>query len=276
MALGNYTRVVLIPDASGNLALGNGASIEVRREDTGVLASIFEDRAGGTPLSNPFLADSNGRFEFYAAEIDQGYTVKVTKGSETYTLNNQNEATAGVVTKAEYDANTILHALVNDTPVPLIIGPSTLYGRGAAGNPVALTPAQVWAIINAAGKASQAEMEAAVDDTKFATPLRVNNHPGAAKFWAVFDGTAVGPISADAEHNVVDITDNGTGDYTINIDTDFSSANFAPFAMHSSGSNGVSCTELTAAAAGTLRIITTLDNAVTDPTKVSVGGFGDQ
>ncbi|MCH8172656.1 MAG: hypothetical protein IIA70_05020 [Proteobacteria bacterium] len=65
------------------------ASIEVRREDTGALASIFSDRAGGAGLANPFTADGEGRFNFYAAGLAEGYQVKVTKDAESLTLNNQ-------------------------------------------------------------------------------------------------------------------------------------------------------------------------------------------
>ncbi|NIQ01601.1 MAG: hypothetical protein GWM98_15450 [Nitrospinaceae bacterium] len=88
MALGIYNGVAFTT-TNGDVQVANAASIEVRREDTGALASIFSDRAGGTPLSNPFNADGEGRFEFYAAGLDQGYQVKVTKDAETYTLNNQ-------------------------------------------------------------------------------------------------------------------------------------------------------------------------------------------
>ena len=66
------------------------ATIEVRREDTGALASIFSDEDATTPITNPSaFADSNGRFQFYAAGLDRGYSVKVTKDAFTYTLHNQ-------------------------------------------------------------------------------------------------------------------------------------------------------------------------------------------
>lgn len=90
MPLGIYSSVALIHNAViDKIEVGDNASIEVRREDTGALASIFSDRAGGSGLANPFTADAGGRFEFYAAGLDQGYRVKVTKGADTHTLNNQ-------------------------------------------------------------------------------------------------------------------------------------------------------------------------------------------
>ena len=42
------------------------ARVEVRRAEDNILASLFEDLAGATPLSNPFLADSEGFARFYA------------------------------------------------------------------------------------------------------------------------------------------------------------------------------------------------------------------
>lgn len=74
--------------ASGVEIAGN-AEVEIRREDNGDLATIYEDHEGDTPLSNPFNADAFGRFSFYAEGIEFGYRVKVTIGSEEYTLRNQ-------------------------------------------------------------------------------------------------------------------------------------------------------------------------------------------
>lgn len=82
--------------------VANGADVEVRREDTGALASIYSDEAGTTPITNPAVAftDSNGRFSFYAAGIDRGYSVKVTKSADTFTLHNVAIGTAGQLDQA--------------------------------------------------------------------------------------------------------------------------------------------------------------------------------
>src|SRR5262245_61822572 len=50
-------------DASGNVL--SGASIEVRSEVTGNLVSLFSGRTGGAK-ANPFTADADGYFSFYA------------------------------------------------------------------------------------------------------------------------------------------------------------------------------------------------------------------
>jgi hypothetical protein len=49
---------------------------------------------------------------------------------------------------------------------------------------------------------------------------------GAVKAWVNFDGT--GTVAIRASFNVSSITDNGTGDYTINFTDDIEDANYAP------------------------------------------------
>lgn len=63
MSLAKYNRVVL--DGAGE---GVAASIEVRLEVPGQpLAALYSDRAGATPLGNPFTAGSDGSFGFHVA-----------------------------------------------------------------------------------------------------------------------------------------------------------------------------------------------------------------
>ena len=69
-------------------------------------------------------------------------------------------------------------------------------------------------------KATQAEMEAATAD-KFPDASILHFAPDVAKSWGRFNG--VGTPAIVAGHNFASITDNGTGDYTINFTTAFSS-----------------------------------------------------
>jgi uncharacterized protein (AIM24 family) len=48
---------------------------------------------------------------------------------------------------------------------------------------------------------------------------------GSAKAWVNFDGT--GTVAIRASYNVSSITDNGTGDYTVNFTTAFADTNYA-------------------------------------------------
>jgi hypothetical protein len=79
--------------------------------------------------------------------------------------------------------------------------------------------------------ASQAEQEAGSSTTVAVTPGRQQFHPSAAKAWINFDGTGTPAVSASYNMDgSTPITEHGTGDYTLNIATDFSSAaySFAP------------------------------------------------
>lgn len=112
---------------SSGLAVAASASVEVRRESDGALASIFSDEAAATPLANPFTADTNGRFAFYAAGLLHGYRIKVTSGADTHTLENVPIGTAGQV-----DASGIGPSLMQAADAPAarsLIGRSPMLAR---------------------------------------------------------------------------------------------------------------------------------------------------
>lgn len=72
--------------------------------------------------------------------------------------------------------------------------------------------------------ATQSDMETATSNVLAVTPGRMQYHPGVAKAWVNFTGT--GTVAINASHNVSSVTDNGTGDYTINFTNALSSANY--------------------------------------------------
>ena len=87
-----------------------------------------------------------------------------------------------------------------------------------------------WTFYNSSGQqlrntgtvlATQAEMEAGSSIAAFVTPGRTQYHPGVAKVWARIKSDGTG---TDADYNVADISDTGTGDRTVNYTTAFSSA----------------------------------------------------
>jgi hypothetical protein len=95
-------------------------------------------------------------------------------------------------------------------------------GDGVSGNPTV-----------AATLASQAEAEAGTDNTKLITPLRLRNALNATgsatiyacRAWVNFNGT--GTVAIRGSGNVSSITDNGTGDYTVNFTTAMPDANYS-------------------------------------------------
>lgn len=98
---------------AAGVAVSAGAYIEVRREDTGALATIWQDEAGTVPQINGganYAADAQGRFAFYAAGLARGYSVKATDPvtAETHTVHNQ-----AIGTAAQYDADAALRTAID-------------------------------------------------------------------------------------------------------------------------------------------------------------------
>jgi len=127
--------------------------------------------------------------------------------------------------------------------------------------------------------ASQAEMEAATSTTVFVTPGRAQYHPGAAKAWVTFVGSSAAIL---ASSNVTSITRNGTGDYTVNFTTAFSSANYALSGTCGYSANAgayVSINRFSTASplqTTSARIECNVPGSRVDPELVSVLFFGDQ
>lgn len=139
-------------------------------------------------------------------------------------------------------------------------------GDGVAGNPTV-----------AATLASQAEAEAGTDNTKLMTPLRLRNALNASgsaptyacRAWVNFNGT--GTVAIRASGNVSSITDNGTGDYTVNFTTAMQDANYAVVALRSNDTNSFGVSVGTQAA-GSVQINTrnTANATLTDASVVCV------
>src|SRR5262245_10448885 len=88
-----------IVDDAGNVQ--SGASVEVRREVAGApLATLFSDRDGLTPLSNPFNADTGGLAAFHVAS--GAYRITATKGAVSITWRY-----VAIGTAAEFDAGAV-------------------------------------------------------------------------------------------------------------------------------------------------------------------------
>jgi hypothetical protein len=135
--------------------------------------------------------------------------------------------------------------------------------------------------------ATQAQMETGSATNVFVTPGRQQFHPGMAKFWINFNGT--GTIATRTSYNVTSITDNGVGDYTVTIATDFSTTDWCPWVMaqvtDAANNNDLQArpkptgTVSDSKTAGDIRIFITRTSTSTtavDSGFVYVGGFGDQ
>jgi hypothetical protein len=132
----------------------------------------------------------------------------------------------------------------------------------------------------ATSAASQAEMEAATESAKYVAPSTMQNHPGVAKAWGTFDGTAGTPAISTGYNMESSITDGGAGDYTVSFTTDFSGTEYSLVgsATRVIGSESVDALASAAQAAGTavIRIIVPSTDAAGDAERVSFAVFGDQ
>ncbi|ARO88187.1 hypothetical protein EBAPG3_010575 [Nitrosospira lacus] len=86
---------------------------------------------------------------------------------------------------------------------------------------------------------SNAEAATATDTARVAPISAMKYHPGMAKAWLVFNGTGTPAILGS--YGVTSITDNGTGNYTINFSVTFASVNYGilGFAQDDNADGGV-------------------------------------
>ena len=100
-----------------------------------------------------------------------------------------------------------------------------------------------------------------------------------AKFWVAFQGT--GTVTIESDFNVSSISDNGTGDYTINFDNSFSSNVYCVHGSNTVNSNGRNAFRVrpdggmaSNQQAGSVRTQFTADGGMTDQNRAYVSGFG--
>jgi len=116
MTLAIYTSVSFV--TNGGVVPAANAQVEVRSEATGNLTALYSDRDAENSMSNPFNADSEGRFQFYTS--GGAYQVKVTDtDSNESTLRHQ-----AIGTMSEYDMPV-------DPDGPAGSDPIAAIGRGA-------------------------------------------------------------------------------------------------------------------------------------------------
>ena len=186
---------------------------------------------------------------------------------------------------ADTAANPNSHATATITTSDLIlfsdVDDSNDVKKGTAQTVIDLVPAMSDTTAGVVEAAVQSEMEAASSTTLAVTPGRLHYHPGVSKCWVTFNGT--GTIAINTSYNTTGLTDHGTGDYSVTIDTDFSSGNYAVavLARRDTSANKAQGNEIYSTSGnpgvGSVRIRTfdTAGNA-TDMEFVSVIMFGDQ
>jgi hypothetical protein len=100
-----------VQDGLGNIV--NGAAIEVRSEVTGLLASVFSDRAGAVPLGNPFTAADGSDAGFHV--VGGAYKIVATLGAFTRTWRYN-----GIGLASEFDVDQLSAALATSFMLTLL------------------------------------------------------------------------------------------------------------------------------------------------------------
>jgi cytoskeletal protein CcmA (bactofilin family) len=137
-------------------------------------------------------------------------------------------------------------------------------------------------VVTGAAVADQSAMELATATNRIVSPGNFQYHPGASKAWAKVSYSS-GTPTADRSYNISSITDQGVGDITFVIGTDFSDSNYAVtgIARVVNPGNKLHVSENDSnidRAAGSNRIIVTEAPTTTprDPAVLSIVYFGDQ
>lgn len=157
-------------------------------------------------------------------------------GTDTYTLDipGYTYSTGDIIFAKVVNANTITNPTINVAAQ----GAKTIKKEGSAALIVGDMPAGHEAIFRyngmdvilmnpkAAGAvaATQAEQEEGSSTSVMTTPGRQQYHLSSAKAWLNFNAST-GTPSIQSSYNVSSITDNGAGNFTINVTTAFSVAN---------------------------------------------------
>jgi len=119
--------------------------------------------------------------------------------------------------------------------------------------------------------ATQTEIETGTDVARAVSPGRQQYHPSAAKWWADWDNAG----NVAVGYNVSSVTDHGTGDWTVNFSTAFSSSSHVPLAIPFG--NTFTAMTVAARATGSARFNLFNSGGATDGgNRQFAAGFGDQ
>ena len=141
---------------------------------------------------------------------------------------------------------------------------------GSTDMPTATTSAQ-----GAVELATAAEVKTGTDTSRASPVSSLISHEGIAKGWVNFNGT--GTVAIRDSFNVSSITDNGTGDYTVNWGTDFADANYAACITAGSVGGDTFQDRILAQAAGSVQFRTASHTPVAgDATFCYAIGIGDR
>jgi hypothetical protein len=229
-----YNRAGVSTSTTGTGTVTLGSAIA---SGTAINACGFQTFAGAGAANGEtvsyLILDANGAWEYGTGTYTAaGTTLSRTLGaSSTGSLLNLSGSAQVFITARKEDivnpANNLSDVASTATALGNLGGVPTSCTISAAGLATGGGDLSANRTVTVTG-ASQSDQETASSTTVAVTPGVQQYHPSAAKAWISFNGT--GTVSVRASYNmdgVTPITDNGTGDYTLNIGTDMSSGNYS-------------------------------------------------
>lgn len=179
-------------------------------------------------VSMPFAFESAFRYRAYETMEAAGTMAIGTTSGNRVLATNTGTTTSTIVSFGTADAGAFRKLRLQGGPISIVHG-TAIVAPGAASYSLSTCTGQtllaesrgsgVWEIeMLHTPPATATEQEAGASAAVFVTPAQQHRHDSAVKFWVNF-----GPDAAVADsYNVTDITDTATGNFTVNIATDFS------------------------------------------------------
>jgi hypothetical protein len=235
-----------------------GGKVYTYEAGTTTPKSTYTTMAGDVPNLNPVILDQNGKAKIFLG--DGSYRMRILDSNDA--LIDDIDQISRYVTQSEFasfqqavqdgvDQLTEVREQI-DVFVNTSIGNQKGFASGIAPldpnvkiDPIylptlintPLVPKATEAALGVVEIATQSEVNTATDDERIVTPKKmldgVRNHLNASgnapiyacRAWVNFNGT--GTVAIRGSGNVSSITDNGTGDYTVNFITALSDVNYA-------------------------------------------------